>query len=114
MRLAPEYAAWLASSDNWLAARAALADAEPASPVRLVSPLPGTIYFLDPDLPDAGRHVRLRADGPAGIVWQSDSLECRRDRGETVAILTAGNHRLTALHPTTGARAETWIVVKQL
>ena len=113
--LAPEYAPWFASSDNHLAARAALAPPDATAPLRLVAPLPGTTFFLDPDLPDTSRHVRLRADGPPGIRWHSDSLQTHADdHGQPTAHLTPGHHRLTATHPNTGAQTETWIVVKRL
>ena len=113
--LAPEYAPWFASSDNHLAARAALAPPDATAPLRLVAPLPGTTFYLDPDLPDTSRHVRLRADGPPGIRWHSDSLKTHDDdHGQPTALLTPGHHRLTAIHPQTGAQTETWIVVKRL
>ena len=113
--LAAEYAPWFASSDNHLAARAALATPAVTAPLRLVAPLPGTTFYLDPDLPDTSRHVRLRADGPPGIRWHSDSLKTHDDdHGQPTALLTPGHHRLTATHPQTGAQDETWIVVKRL
>ena len=112
--LAPEYAPWFASSDNHLTVRAALAQPTATAPLRLVTPLPGTTFYLDPDLPDTSRHVRLRADGPAGIRWHSDSLKTHDDHGQPTALLTPGHHRLTATHPHTGAQTETWIVVKRM
>ena len=113
--LAAEYAPWFASSDNHLAARAALAPPDATGPLRLVAPLPGTTFYLDPDLPDNSRQVRLRADGPPGIRWHSDSLQTHDDdHGQPTARLTPGHHRLTATHPLTGAQTQTWIVVKRL
>ena len=113
--LAPEYAPWFASGDNHLAARAALAPPAATAPLRLVAPLPGTTFYLDPDLPDTSRHVRLRADGPPGIRWHSDSLKTHADdHGQPTVLLTPGHHRLTAIHPNTGAQTETWIVVKRM
>ena len=58
MVLLAEYASWLDSGDNWLAGRA-VAPAAPSFAV--LSPIPGTIYVLDPDLPPSSRLLDLRA-----------------------------------------------------
>jgi penicillin-binding protein 1C len=112
--LGREFADWIASGDNWLAGRVSLAGASVASGVRLVSPLPGTTFFLDPDLPGDGSRVRLRADGAGKIRWRSESLECREENGQPIAILREGRHRLAASTESGGASAETWILVKRL
>ena len=112
--LPSEYREWLASSDNWLAGQAVVNETSAVAALRILSPLPGTIFYLDPDLPQHGRRLRLRADGPQGLRWQSDSLECRTERGESVALLSEGRHQLVVREPRSGARMETWIVVKAL
>ena len=112
--LSSEYRDWLASGDNWLAGRAVLNEATTAATLRILSPLPGTVFYLDPDLPQSGRRLRLRANGPEGLHWQSDSLECRTERGEVVALLSEGRHHLVVQEPRSGARVETWILVKAL
>jgi penicillin-binding protein 1C len=114
VRLAAEYREWAASADNWLAGQVVVdeAPASASAPLRLLSPLPGTTYFLDPDLPDSSRWLPLRAQAPPGSVWESDSLECRPYGAGVCARLVAGRHRLRLRSPATGKQAETWIVVK--
>jgi len=114
VRLPAEYAGWLASGDNWLAGRAVLAQPEtPASlPLRIVNPLPGSTFFLDPDLPESSRWIRLTAEGGTEVQWHSDSLECQPVRGQVRARLAEGRHVLVAQDRTSGQQAESWIVVK--
>jgi penicillin-binding protein 1C len=110
LRLGPEYRGWLASADNWLAGRAVLRDTSPS--LRVTFPLPGSILFLDPDLPEHGRLLYLSAEGADEAEWSSDSLECRRQDGGTVALLALGRHELTVRDPRTGTTRQTWIEVK--
>jgi penicillin-binding protein 1C len=107
VRLGPEYRDWLASGDNWLGDLAVLAPAQ--SSLRIIFPLPGTIFYLDPDLPGQGRRVRLRAEEAENPQWRSDSLQLVRQEDGQVALLTEGRHRITVRDPLTGAQAETWI-----
>ena len=81
--------------------------------LRLVSPLPGTTYLLDPDLPSSGR-VPLAAQGVGQLTWQSDSVECRVINGRPMALIREGEHRINVRDTATGRRAETWIRVKAL
>jgi penicillin-binding protein 1C len=111
VRLGPEYREWLAGADNWLAGRAVLRDTAPS--LRVTFPLPGTILFLDPDLPDQGRRVYLSADGTDEAEWSSESLECLRQDGQSVALLALGRHELTVRDPSTGVTRQTWIEVKE-
>ncbi len=109
--LGPEYREWLAGSDNWLGGRAVLRDT--ARSLRVTFPLPGTILFLDPDLPDHGRLLYLSAEGAEAAEWSSDSLECRQQGGRSLALLALGRHELTVRDPGTGATRQTWIEVKE-
>ncbi|MGD1085609.1 MAG: penicillin-binding protein 1C [Verrucomicrobiota bacterium] len=111
VRLGPEYREWLASADNWLTGQAVLRDTTPA--LRVTFPLPGTILFLDPDLPDHGRRLYLSAEGADEAEWSSDSLECRRQDGRSLALLALGRHELSVRDPRTGATRQTWIEVKE-
>jgi penicillin-binding protein 1C len=111
VRLGPEYREWLAGADNWLAGRAVLRDT--ASTLRVTFPLPGTILYLDPDLPDHGRRLYLSAQGSDEAEWSSDSLECRRQDGRSVALLALGRHELTVRDPSAGITRQTWIEVKE-
>jgi len=111
VRLGPEYREWFAGGDNWLAGRAVVRDS--ASSLRITFPLPGTVLFLDSDLPEHGRRLYLRAEGTDEAQWFSDSLECHRQDGRSLALLTMGRHELTARDPRTGATRQTWIEVKE-
>ena len=109
--LGPEFAEWSRSAENGMTARTAIEPGE--APLRLVSPLPGTTFLVDPDLPSSGR-VPLRASGPGEIRWESNSLEVRESDGHIFAIAKEGEHKLVARDPATGRTAETWIRVKVL
>ena len=107
-KLGAEYADWLASAENSLPTRAT-ADESTRAVLRLVAPLPGTTFLLDPDVPTS-RQVSLIATGAGPLVWESATLRCDDEQAEMVE----GEHRISVLDPATGARAETWIRVKSL
>jgi len=109
VRLGNEYRDWIASGDNWLGNRAALASGQ--NSLRILFPLPGTTIYLDPDLPHQGRRLCLRADGSELVEWQSDSLRVARDGNRQVALLTKGRHEITVRDPLRGNTARTWINV---
>ena len=125
--LAPEFAGWLSGGDNWLAGRAVARDENPvavagsdvppdvsARRFAVVSPMPGTTYVLDPDLPPSSRLLDLRARGCADPRWESSTLECRVVRGRPAAVLQEGRHALRVRDAASGEWRETWIVVKAL
>jgi penicillin-binding protein 1C len=101
------FAEWLANEGQSLSDRLAIRHERGA--LRIVAPVPGTTFVIDPDLP-ASRRARLSVLGASGVEWMSDSLVCTK--GE--AMLSEGEHRLVAIDPGSGARAETWIRVKSL
>ena len=109
MRLGGGYREWLASSDNWLGSRAELATAQTS--LRILFPPPGTIVYLDPDLPQGGRRLGLRAEGSEHLDWQSDSLRITREGNRQVAVLTEGRHQITVRDSITAAQADTWLEV---
>ena len=111
VRLGPEYREWLAGADNWLTGRAVLRDT--GSTLRVTFPLPGTILFLDADLPEQGGRLYLSAEGAEEVEWSSASLECRRQGDQSLALLALGRHELTARDARTGATRQTWIEVKK-
>ena len=110
VKLGADYAEWLASADNTLRNRAVL-DVAQIAEVRVLSPLPGTVYYLDPDLPPSGRQVRLRVNA-ASARWSSQTLKCVARGGDVFVRLQPGRHRLTA--EVGGKRLETWIEVEEL
>ncbi len=111
IRLGPEYRTWSESAENMLAARVSCPAVE--GELSLVSPLPGTVFFIDPDLPST-RRVPLLANNASVAVWESGSLRFDARAGRTYAVLTEGEHRLAVRDPATGRRVETWIRVKAL
>ena len=110
VRLGNEYRDWIASGDNWLGDAAVLAKTGGA--LRIVFPPPGTIVYLDADLPDQGRRLFLRASRSDNVEWRSDSLELAKMGNREIALLTEGRHEVSARDPVSGAEAETWVDVK--
>lgn len=85
-----------------------------AEPWRITSPVDGTVFYLDPDLPQRGGIVPLRASGGGPVVWRSDSLECGVADGAAIVRLSPGEHRLTATDAHTGEARSARIIVKRL
>ncbi|MEO7166152.1 MAG: penicillin-binding protein 1C [Spartobacteria bacterium] len=108
VKLGPEYQDWLGSAQNELAGQVAPARL-PNEHLRVVSPLPGSVYYLDPDLLQSDR-LPLQSNASGPHVWKSATLQC----DDSFAHLKEGRHEITLLDPATGARAETWILVKAL
>jgi penicillin-binding protein 1C len=103
------YAAWLASSQNALGDLATSAAA--AAELRVLQPQPGTVYYLDPDLPASSQRIHLRAEAPGEVAWSCGTLTIDSNEG---IKLHPGKHILTATDPGTGRKAETWIEVIEL
>jgi penicillin-binding protein 1C len=111
VQLGPEYTDWFRSAENSVEDRAVLASAQ--DDLRITSPLPGSVYVVDPDVPST-RRIPLRAYGGANVEWRSDSLTCRSEDGSDFALATEGEHRLVAIDPKTGRQAETRIRIRFL
>lgn len=107
-----EYTQWLASPQNALGDLVTSAAA--ASDLRVLHPQPGTIYYLDPDLPAASQRIRLRAEAPGKIAWSSTTLIIDNDEQNPGIQLRPGRHVLTATDPATGRSEETWIHIIDL
>jgi len=103
------YAAWLASPQNSLGDL--VTSAKAASGLRVLHPPPGTVYYLDPDLPAASQRIRLSAEAPGEVAWSCATLTIDSNEG---IELRPGKHTLTATDPGTGRKAETWIEVIEL
>lgn len=111
--LPPVYSAWLASSQNSLGSL--VASARPSSaasltPLEILEPPAGSLFYLDPDLPPETQAIPLRAATAAPLEWTSPTLALTASR----ARLAEGRHQLTAREPATGRTASTWIEVKAL
>jgi penicillin-binding protein 1C len=109
--LAGEFQEWVDSSENHLGRRVEVRAVTTGA--RILSPIQGTVFFLDPDLPAASREIPLRATS-GRLTWKSESLECRDRAGETVAMMEPGRHLLTATDPGSGLELRTWIEVRTL
>jgi penicillin-binding protein 1C len=117
VRLGGEYRDWFAQGHTVpgaVLASAAVPEDAPEASVRILSPATGTVFFLDPDLPDGGRRVRLRAAGPGRVTWTSPTLEIEDVGDDTFARLTEGRHELVARPPAGRPGARTWIEVRRL
>ena len=122
--LAPAYARWLRSQDNWLrTSEVALSTTpNPASSslahspsLHITSPLAGSTLILDPDLPGGGRRLPLRASSPlAAPLWSSPSLAIDHQGRSATATLTPGQHEIRLHDPGTGQTATTSITVRSL
>ena len=109
-KLGREYAEWFDSADNNLRQHTFISTVEPAQ-IKILSPLPGTVYYLDPDLPQSSRQVQLRITG-VNAKWHSDTLFCFTENDEPMVELEAGRHRLVV--NCNGRRLNTWIQVEEL
>jgi penicillin-binding protein 1C len=110
VRLGSEYRDWFSSGDNWLGDRAVLSTT--TGTLRILFPPPGTMLYLDADLPQQGRRMYLQAAGPDHLQWQSDSLSLAREGSHEIALLTKGQHQIIVRDPISGAEAKTWIDVR--
>jgi len=106
--LPPSYARWLDSDGGSLRINAAITSesstATNAVAFQILSPAPGTTAYLDPDLPDSGRYFPLEISGTnRNIEWHSDTLHIDTSNANTpLAVLTPGQHRITAIDPIAG------------
>jgi penicillin-binding protein 1C len=103
------YAAWLASPQNQLGDLATCATT--AHDLKILQPSPGTVYYLDPDLPATSQRVRLHAEAPGKVAWSSETLAIDNGENQSGILLQPGRHVLKATDSATGRHAETWIEV---
>ena len=107
IQLGSEYTEWLAGRENWLGGRVKVME-DAVDATRVVSPLPGTVFYIDPELPDSSREISLRLGASGDVSWSSPTLNCVDGR----ARLVPGRHRLVA--KTKSRHWETWILVEEL
>lgn len=113
--LPQEYASWLGGADDWLGSTVALGDSVSGDQFRVVSPLPGTTIYLDPDLPNSGSRFPLETNlGVADVDWSSPTAVVNTSSSQPYAILTEGRHRFEAEEKRTGNVVRTWVVVRGL
>jgi penicillin-binding protein 1C len=116
VRLPSLYRDWFHSADNRLGHRVQLANTSAdgsagASTLRILTPQPGSVYFLDPDLPADAQRIRLNASEVA--VWSCPTLKLETRATGFQALLSVGRHHLRAVDATSTLSAETWIEVRR-
>jgi Penicillin-Binding Protein C-terminus Family. len=111
IQLSAEFSEWFRSAENSLHDRAVVTTDH--DELLIASPLAGSVYVVDPDVPST-RRIPLVADGGAKVTWQSESLICRSEAGSDFAEAAEGEHRLVAIDPATGRKAETRIKIRFL
>ena len=118
-RLPITYASWWQSEANQLKAEAVLevlSESAPLPAFRIVSPLEGTVAFIDPDLPGNGARfpLKIAGSGREEIEWSSESLPVESDGAESWLILKPGEHEVLALDRKSGREAKTRLTVQAL
>jgi penicillin-binding protein 1C len=111
VELPAEYTDWFGSAENGIRDRAVLATG--GDQLLITSPLPGSVYLVDPDVPSSSR-IPLMVNGSVKVEWRSDSLACRSEGGSDFALAVEGEHRLVVVDPATGRKAETRIKIRVL
>ena len=111
--LGPEYAAWLAKGDSWLADSVCLRPetAAPQPPV-IAAPASGLVIFLDANLRDGGRRLMLQARSAAAVRWSSPTLRIEQDSGADIAWLEPGKHVIIATDELSGLQTAANIEVR--
>jgi penicillin-binding protein 1C len=110
--LPQEYRTWIASPQNKLGDL--VTSSASANDIRILHPKPGTIYYLDPDLPATSQRIRPHADAPGELKWHSETISIENSDPQPVIQLRAGRHTLTVTDTATGNCRETWIDVIDL
>ncbi len=114
-RLPNAYSTWWPSGPPTLRTAATLETPAPGEaaeefsdrPFRIVSPLAGTVAYIDPDLPAGGRRFPLRfaGTGREQIEWSSPTLRIETGAERSWLLLESGEHEVIAVDRTTGRKA---------
>lgn len=110
--LAAEYREWLDGPQNGLGDLASCAVDNADAAVRILSPAPGTVYYVDPDLPLEAQRIALQASSVSGTNWSSGTLPIEHEAGRSTALLREGRHEIS-VHAGSYV-ASTWITVHSL
>jgi len=108
VRLPPRYREWLEAAPASWRRHAVVEEAVAAPQFEVISPVDGMVIYLDPDLPHAGRRLRLRSTGTE-VRWSSPTLEIR----EGIAHLVPGRHEVVAVEEGSGRRKTVRIEVEE-
>ncbi len=111
--LSDDYAKWISQGDQWLTGLVCLRPTTVALlPPRILSPTDGSVLFLDPDLPEEGRRLLLRAQESESVNWDSPTLRIDGNDGAPVAWLIPGRHEITAFHRKSGLQTTVSVEVR--
>lgn len=118
-RLPLAYASWWRGNSNPLKGDAFLeipAGDAPTPAFRIVSPLEGTVAFIDPDLPASGTRfpLKIAGSGREEIVWSSASLSVESRNGESWLVLKPGDHEVVARDRKSGREVKSRLKVEAL
>lgn len=118
-RLPLTYASWWQSEANQLKADAVLevlAESAPLPAFRIVSPLEGTVAFIDPDLPGNGARfpLKIAGSGREEIEWSSVSLSVEKEGAESFLLLKPGQHEVVAHDRKSGREVKSRLTVQAL
>jgi penicillin-binding protein 1C len=118
-RLPLTYANWWRSEANQLKADAILEELAASAPVpdfRIVSPLEGTVAFIDPDLPGQGARfpLKIAGSGAEEIEWSSGSLAVEKEGTQSWLVLKPGEHEVVARDRKSGRRVKARLTVQGL
>lgn len=99
-----EYAKWISQGEHWLSGLVCVRSNVNSGPSpRVLSPVDGSVLFLDPDLRDGGRRLLLQAQqGEGEVHWNSPTLQIDSTGGAPVAWLTPGRHEIMATSNSSG------------
>jgi len=83
---------------------------------RIVSPLDGTVAFIDPDLPKDGKKfpLEIAGEGHEVIEWNSESLSVETSNGHSWIVLKPGDHEVYAIDTKSGRKVTTRLQVESL
>jgi len=105
--LGDEYKDWMAGDQNALGNLARCRSN--SGQLSIVSPAPGAVYYLDPDLPRESQRIVLQARAPVAAEWHSETLTVESVDGRDSALLGEGHHEITVRAG--DKTASTWVSV---
>lgn len=108
-----EYAGWIQSGANWLGDLVTTSETAAAPQLRILSPIPGTVVILDPDIRNHGSRLLLQASGAQQPQWSCQTLEVKEEDAHTFAILKPGRHEIELQDLGRGMKARTFVVVRE-
>ena len=107
-----DYAAWLESSQNGLGNLVVCEKS--AARLHIIAPAPGSVFFLDPDLPALDQRISVRAEGRGAVEWSGDLFPVEAKGTGFRLQLQNGIHVISARDSATGDIVQTWIDVRPL